>query len=67
MSLIDINEHGTSIDKDKVCLLLYQTPDFVLEVSMYKVRKKLFEKYSKSDGVDVAYWKAFPFRVYQQI
>ncbi|OHU93434.1 MULTISPECIES: hypothetical protein [Pseudoalteromonas] len=36
-------------------------------VSMYKVRKELFEKYSKSDGVDVAYWKAFPFRVYQQI
>jgi hypothetical protein len=36
-------------------------------VSMFKIRKKLFEKYSESESVDNAYWKAFPFRVYQQI
>ena len=36
-------------------------------VSMYKVRKKLFERYSKSESIDNAYRKAFPFRVFQQI
>ncbi|NTS78483.1 CHAT domain-containing protein [Catenovulum sp. SM1970] len=36
-------------------------------VAMFKVRKALFEKYSQAQNPDDAYWKAFPFRVYQQI
>lgn len=35
--------------------------------AMYQVRRQLFERYRKSDGVNAAYWKAFPFRVYQQL
>ncbi|MBQ4845046.1 hypothetical protein [Pseudoalteromonas sp. MMG005] len=35
-------------------------------IAMYKVRKKLYNKYSQSDNVASAYWKAFPFRVFQQ-